>query len=177
MPSGRRLKVFRTAIGFHDAYVAAPSRKAALDAWGSDRDLFRMGAAEEVTDKALIRAALARPGEVIKRERGSTAEHVAALPKRKSPAAAAVPTEARKKPPPRPSRAGLDKAQAALDAAEEQRRKQLDRLTKEEAALARKRRQLVADWDKKMVELERARDTKRSELATAMERWRRTDER
>ena len=30
-----RLKVFRTSIGFHDAYVAAPSRKAALEAWGA----------------------------------------------------------------------------------------------------------------------------------------------
>ena len=31
-----KLKVYRTPIGFHDAYVAAPSQKAALDAWGSD---------------------------------------------------------------------------------------------------------------------------------------------
>jgi hypothetical protein len=28
-----KLKVFRTPIGFHDAYVAAPSKKAALAAW------------------------------------------------------------------------------------------------------------------------------------------------
>ena len=41
----RRLKVFRTAIGFHDAYVAAPSRKAALEAWGTDKDLFARGVA------------------------------------------------------------------------------------------------------------------------------------
>ncbi len=32
----RKLKVFRTPAGFHDAYVAAPSRKAALAAWGAD---------------------------------------------------------------------------------------------------------------------------------------------
>ena len=35
-----KLKVFRTAIGFHDAYVASPSRAAALRAWGADTDLF-----------------------------------------------------------------------------------------------------------------------------------------
>jgi len=174
MPGGRRLKVFRTAIGFHDAYVAAPSRKAALEAWGSDRDLFRIGAAEEVTDEALIREARARPGEVIKRKRGSAAEHVAALPKRKSPTAGTAPAEAREKPSPRPSRTKLDRAQAAVDAAEKQRRRQLDRLAKEEAALARKRRQLVADWDRKILEFERARDAERNELAAAMERWRRT---
>jgi hypothetical protein len=29
MPRVAKLKVFRTPIGFHDAYVAAPSQKAA----------------------------------------------------------------------------------------------------------------------------------------------------
>ena len=38
-----KLKVFRTPIGFHDAYVAAPSRAAALRAWGADTDLFSTG--------------------------------------------------------------------------------------------------------------------------------------
>ena len=43
----RKLKVFRTPIGFHDAYVAAPSQKAALQAWGTDTDLFARGVALE----------------------------------------------------------------------------------------------------------------------------------
>ena len=47
------LKVYRTPIGFHDAYVAAPSQKAALQAWGSDANLFARGVAELVTDPAL----------------------------------------------------------------------------------------------------------------------------
>lgn len=34
MPRKQKLKVYRTPIGFHDAYVAAPSQKAALKAWG-----------------------------------------------------------------------------------------------------------------------------------------------
>eukprot|EP01035_Chromulina_nebulosa_P046785 gene46785-63390_t len=55
----RQLKVFRTPIGFHDAYVAAPSRKAALQAWGSDADLFARGMAEIVTDPALTAGPLA----------------------------------------------------------------------------------------------------------------------
>ena len=46
----RALKVFRTAAGFHDAYVAAPSRKAALEAWGADVDLFARGIAEHPAD-------------------------------------------------------------------------------------------------------------------------------
>lgn len=40
MARGSRLKVYRTPIGFHDTYVAAPSQKAALAAWGSGHDLF-----------------------------------------------------------------------------------------------------------------------------------------
>ena len=50
-----RLKVYRMPIGFHDAYVAAPSRKAALAAWGSDADLFARGVAEQVDDPDLAR--------------------------------------------------------------------------------------------------------------------------
>jgi hypothetical protein len=66
----QKLKVFRTPIGFHDAYIAAPSRKAALEAWGSTTDLFSAGIAEQVTDPKLTKEMLKRPGEVIRRPRG-----------------------------------------------------------------------------------------------------------
>jgi predicted nucleic acid-binding Zn-ribbon protein len=46
----QKLKVFRTPIGFHDAYVAAPSQKAALEAWGADSNIFAQGIAEQVTE-------------------------------------------------------------------------------------------------------------------------------
>jgi hypothetical protein len=123
MPAPKKLKVFRTPIGFHDAYVAAPSQKAAMEAWGSDKDLFSRGEAELVTDPALTAEPLAMPGTVIKRLRGTAEEHMAALP-------ADVPTEKpalRKKTPPekkqvpRPSRAALEAAELALgEAAERQ---------------------------------------------------------
>jgi hypothetical protein len=73
-----KLKVYRTAIGFYDAYVAAPSQKAALEAWGSEHNLFARGVAELVTDPALTKVPLASPGEVVKRLRGSAAEQIAA---------------------------------------------------------------------------------------------------
>lgn len=79
-----KLKVFRTPIGFHDAYVAAPSQKAALEAWGADADLFARGVAEVVTDPELAEEPLANPGEVIRKLRGTAAEHVAARPSRRS---------------------------------------------------------------------------------------------
>ena len=72
-----KLKVFRTRIGFHDVCVAAPSRAAALRAWGSTTDLFAMDAAEEVTEPALMKKSLADPGNVIKHLRGSGADHMA----------------------------------------------------------------------------------------------------
>ena len=49
-----KLKVFRTPIGFHDAYVAAPSQKAALEAWGAEGNLFAQGIAEQVIDPELM---------------------------------------------------------------------------------------------------------------------------
>lgn len=74
----RKLKVFRTPIGFHDAYVAAPSRKAALQAWGADADLFARGMAEEVTDATLMKEPLTHPGQVVRKIRGTMDEHMAA---------------------------------------------------------------------------------------------------
>ena len=65
----RALKVFRTPIGFHDAYVAAPSQKAALEAWGVRQDLFKEGQAAVADDPAAQaaldaeRAAGRPPGE------------------------------------------------------------------------------------------------------------------
>jgi len=53
MARKQQLKVFRTPIGFHDAYVAAPSQKAALEAWGTDTNLFEAGAAELDTEPKL----------------------------------------------------------------------------------------------------------------------------
>ena len=80
MAKPRKLKVFRTPIGFHDAYVAAPSQKAALEAWGSDHNLFARGEAELVEDASLTAEPLAHPGQVIKRLRGTAEEQFAALP-------------------------------------------------------------------------------------------------
>jgi len=70
----RQLKVFRTHIGFDDLIVASPSRKAALDAWGASAHLFTQGFAAETNDPALVKAALARPGMVLRRQFGSRGE-------------------------------------------------------------------------------------------------------
>lgn len=81
MARRQKLKVFRTPIGFHDAYVAATSQKEALKAWGADADLFARGVAEAVADGPVMAEALEQPGVIIRHLRGTSAEHMAELPK------------------------------------------------------------------------------------------------
>jgi hypothetical protein len=171
----RALKVFRTPIGFHDAYVAAPSRKAALEAWGAAKDLFASGSAELVTDTELIKAPLASPGEVIKVSRGDAADHLRAAGKGKSggQGKTARPSSQRASAPkPRPSRKALDLAEAAVTEFEKTAAAERSILDKREAELLRERKALNAwqrrDADKLEARLGRAPDTN----DRAMERWR-----
>jgi hypothetical protein len=67
----RKLKTYQTSLGFFDQAIAAPSMKAALEAWGADSNLFHQGAAKESNDPDVIAATTARPGVVLKRPVGS----------------------------------------------------------------------------------------------------------
>jgi colicin import membrane protein len=67
----RKLKTFTTSIGFYDLAIAAPSMKAALEAWGSGQNLFQRGFAQETTDPEIVAATLAHPGVVLRRAVGS----------------------------------------------------------------------------------------------------------
>lgn len=176
-----RLKVFRTPIGFHDAYVAAPSRAAALRAWGSTADLFARGVAEEVTDPALTAEPLASPGAVIRRSRGTAAEQLAALPPDPPRKADPAPTKPKSKAkpkaqpkPPRPDRAALEAAEHALSEAE-QRHRAADRdLAAREAALASERRAAAVAQAAEQQALEQARDDARRSYDRALAAWRAT---
>src|SRR3979411_1726542 len=78
----RKLKTYQTSLGFLDLAIAAPSMKAALEAWGADSNLFHQGAAKESDDPAIIAATMKKPGVVLRRpvgSDGSFGEH-AALP-------------------------------------------------------------------------------------------------
>jgi hypothetical protein len=67
----RKLKSYETSLGFFDLAIAAPSMKAALEAWGADSNLFHQGAARESDDRDVIAATMAAPGVVLKRPVGS----------------------------------------------------------------------------------------------------------
>ncbi|MGX1007082.1 colicin import membrane protein [Bradyrhizobium japonicum] len=74
----KKLKTYRTSLGFYDLAISAPSMKAALDAWGADSNLFHQGAATETDDPGVVAATMARPGVVLRRPAGSIgrfAEH------------------------------------------------------------------------------------------------------
>jgi hypothetical protein len=79
----RKLKTYRTSLGFFEQAIAASSMKAALEAWGADSNLFHQGAAKESTDPDIVAATMKKPGVVLKRPVGSDGafgEH-AELPK------------------------------------------------------------------------------------------------
>ena len=187
-----KLKVFRTPIGFHDAYVAAPSQKAALAAWGSDANLFARGQAEQVTDPKLMKAPLESPGTVIKIVRGTAAEHMAALPPSKpksekparrsdqtekapKPVTEATPKAKPKpnpKPKPRPSREALDQAEAALKDAEERFAGRQREIAAREAALAREKKDLRVAQERDVQRLERERADAEKRFQHALAKWR-----
>lgn len=185
----RKLKVYCTPIGFHDAYVAAASQKEALVAWGSDANLFARGMAEIVTDPALTSEPLAHPGTVIKRLRGTTEQHLDALPKSTGartgrqkatdPSAGGDSAQQRErapkpklKPKPKPKRAKVDAAEEALSAAEREHRKVEEALRRREEALHRERRAIEEKQAAEIATLQRAVDRARDAYERALQKWR-----
>lgn len=202
MARATKLKVYRTVAGFHDAYVAAPSQKAALEAWGSERDLFARGIAEQVTDPALIAEPLAAPGTVVKRSRGTSAEQIAALPdpqpdtpgrnastgkaraKPPSPGSAKAkfkpsptPTPKPKPPPrakpdPKPSGTALDAAEETLTAVKADYAGRERALAAREAALTRERRAFDRDRAAALDAAQTVRDDAQARYDAALRTWR-----
>ena len=154
-----RLKVFCTTSGFHDQIVAAPSRPAALKAWGAKTDLFSMGVAKQVTDPKLVKKALAKPGEVIRLNRSGGGEE------------ASAPERARKKPAKPPNRAKLAAAEATLEKLDQQQAKERDRIDRELADLQRRRDQIEKRHAKARSAAEAKLDEARQRYEAALERW------
>jgi colicin import membrane protein len=184
----RKLKTYQTSLGFYDLAIAAPSMKAALEAWGAGSNLFHQGVAKESGDPDVVAATMSKPGVVLRRPVGSHgrfSEHANLPtqladdapkhgPKKKNKHKAAVP---------RPTN---DKAarKAALAFEREQRRREKQRL-KEEAAAGRhrqRRKQAIGKAQaalekserahhKKVATIEAARDTLEKEAQAEDARW------
>ena len=161
-PMARKLKTYQTSLGFFDLAMAAPSMKAALEAWGADSNLFHQGAAKESLDPDVIAATMAKPGVVLRRpvgSDGSFGEH-AELPTNlgdgKRPTKAARKSRGRKakRPPSRP----VDKAterNAALAYERKQKHRERERV-KEEAARQKDRERRQQAVDKAQAALDKA---------------------
>jgi hypothetical protein len=176
----RKLKVFRTPIGFYDAYVAAPSQKAALEAWGADANLFARGTAEQVTDRRLMAEPLKHPGEVIRVSRGDLKAQLKALGPRKKSTARVRPVPKRtgaeqpkkpSEPKPPPKRDRVDRAEAALAQARERQRKERAILEKQQETLERKLGAIKTRQEKEIARLERRLADAREAYNSALAEW------
>jgi hypothetical protein len=179
----RSLKVFQAHLGFYDTVVAAPSRAAALKAWGSRQNLFRDGTAKETQDPQAVAAARAKPGVVLRRAAGSNSPfgENPELPKipnarkvkpgpKKVPAAA--PHEAPNATAPRsdapraaappqlrvvraPDRAPVERAEKALTELKREEERAIGRIKARKDALDQEERKLRDDYHARRLEAER----------------------
>ncbi|UEM17110.1 cell envelope biogenesis protein TolA [Bradyrhizobium barranii subsp. barranii] len=181
----RKLKTYQTSLGFYDQAVAAPSMKAALEAWGASSNLFHQGAAKEIDDPDIVAATMASPGVVLRRPVGSGGPFTES---------AALPTdladgEAKRKPKPKSQPESKSKSKqraaegvtkqsrkiddqdarkAAAAFEKEERRRDAER-RKEEAALAKERDKQRARRDKAVAAAHAALDAARREHAAKAE--------
>lgn len=172
----RKLKVFQTSQGFFDLAIAAPSMKAALEAWGASSNLFHQGFAKESEEDAVIAAAMTKPGIVLRRPVGSSSafkEHAelpsaASLDARPRKEKAKAKKAASEKPSKRDEKS---EREAAAKYAKEERQREKQR-AKEEAKAAKAREKRNAAVEKAqtaLLEAEAEHEEKADALAKDME--------
>ena len=183
-----KLKTYITNLGFFELTIAAPSMKAALEAWGMNHNTFKQGFAKETDDPKIIAAATARPGVVLKRAVGSKDEFrtdarlPSSLPNIRPPRTLAPKAKkrapAKAKPDRKAARADIisfekararrDKERAAAEAKAEKERAARQRATNAaEAALEKARQRHEA----KLVAIAREQETLERRAHKERERW------
>jgi len=141
----RALKTFKTHIGFYDLIVAAPSMKAAAQAWDVHPHIFAQGFAAATTEPDAVTAALEQPGVVLRRPHGQSGSYKAEPDK---PAAPKVTARQKQKiAKAERTREREEKARKKAEAAVERRAKaaakdELADIEQEEAKLRERRRTL-----------------------------------
>jgi colicin import membrane protein len=187
----RKLKTYQTSIGFFDLAIAAPSMKAAAEAWGSDTDVFKKGFAKETDDPEIVAAAMAKPGLLLRRPVGSNGRFSenAELPQIDKFRQNRARSQPKRKEPPAPKLDDKTARDAALEFEREQKRRDNARRKEERAreerqklhehAIAKAERSLeegkqVHEANVKKIEKDRAAVDKRSQAEDA--RWGRQKE-
>ena len=128
--------------------------------------------------------ALAQPGIVIKKLRGTEAEHLAALgpmpekakattkPATEIAQAPPPPPAKKAKPAPRPSRDALDAADMALAKAQAEQKATLTLMDKQITALREEKSKVEAAQDRELARLEERVQSERARYDAALEKWR-----
>jgi hypothetical protein len=148
-----RLKVFQARMGFYESVVAASSQKAALEAWGTRQNLFQEGLAGLAEDPKATRAALARPGVVLRRAAGSKADFAEDAA---APAAPAGKDKATDQPRRQRDRSALDAAEKALAKAQREQAAALQDLEAEQERLRQRRATLESEQEAELDRLRKA---------------------
>ena len=161
----RKLKTYQTSLGFYDQAVAAPSMKAALEAWGASSNLFHQGAAKETDDPDIVAATMASPGVVLRRPVGSGGPFTES---------AALPTdladgEAKRKPKPKsqPESKSKSKQRPAEGVTKQSRKIDDQDARKAAAAFEKEERRRDAERRKEEVALAKERARRDKAVATA----------
>jgi len=168
----RKLKTFQTSLGFYDLAIAAPSMKAALEAWGAGSNLFHQGIAKETDDPDVVAATMSKPGVVLKRPAGSSgrfAEHSDLPTELGSGEKGAGRKKDRPKPPKRaaPKISEREARKAAAEFEKEQRRREAER-RREEAARQKDRERREKATAKAQAALDKA-EREHAERAASIE--------
>jgi colicin import membrane protein len=167
----RKLKVFQTSLGFYDLAIAAPSMKAALEAWGADSNLFHQGMAKESDDPDVIAAAMSKPRIILRRPVGSDGpfRETADLPTDLTGGLKHRPRKAGGKPEKQSApKAGDQADRKAIAAFEKQERRREAERRRMEAAAEKERERRQRMIDKAQAALERA-EREHEERAASIE--------
>ena len=167
----RKLKTYQTSLGFFDLAIAAPSMKAAADAWGVKPSEFKRGFAKETHDPPIVAATMAKPGVVLRRPVGSNGPFSESA---KLPRDLPIDKVKDKQPKPQPktkaspTRTLDDKAARAVALAFEREQKRRDIARRKEEARQEKERQhreqAIAKAERALEQAKREHDARTKEL-------------
>jgi colicin import membrane protein len=164
----RKLKTYQTSLGFYDLAIAAPSMKAALEAWGAGSNLFHQGVAKESGDPEVVAATVSKPGVVLRRPVGSDGpfrEHADLPTDLAGDGPKHGPKKSLAKPKEQVPRTTDDTRKAALAFEREQRRRENQR-RKEEVATERQRQRHTQAIAKAQAALEKSEREHHRKVAT-----------
>ena len=178
----RKLKTYITNLGFFELALAAPSMKAALEAWGMGHNAFHQGFARETDDPKIVAATMAKPGVVLKRPVGTKGpfQENATLPKdwKLSPSSEASPKAKTKASPSSSAAAGRGKKtlperktpSKAAAKADRQASAAIISFEKEKARREREREKQAALQDARREKQEAARQREAAKAQAALDR-------